>query len=71
MQLTALERVLDTATRSDEEGTFTHGYRVQATGHQGAGPDHVMTHLALWEGDDVDWAGPVTDEDYRCAAAHL
>ncbi|WP_039798894.1 (R)-mandelonitrile lyase [Nocardia araoensis] len=37
----------------------------------GAGPDHFTTHLALWEGDDVDWAEPVADEDYRSAATRL
>ncbi|MFI5718061.1 cupin domain-containing protein [Nocardia sp. NPDC051750] len=37
----------------------------------GAGPDHFMTHLALWEGDDVVWAEPVTAADYNRAAAHL
>ncbi|AGS67351.1 cupin domain-containing protein [Streptomyces collinus] len=30
----------------------------------GAAPDHFMTHIALWEGDDVDWLDHVTDAEY-------
>ncbi|MFF3517578.1 cupin domain-containing protein [Streptomyces sp. NPDC002573] len=30
----------------------------------GAAPDHFMTHVALWEGDDVDWLDHVTDAEY-------
>lgn len=30
----------------------------------GAVPDHFMTHIALWEGDDVDWLDHVTDAEY-------
>ncbi|WP_435226124.1 (R)-mandelonitrile lyase [Streptomyces sp. Tue6028] len=30
----------------------------------GAAPDHFMTHIALWEGDDVDWLDHVTDTEY-------
>ncbi|MEU4311482.1 cupin domain-containing protein [Nocardia sp. NPDC024068] len=37
----------------------------------GAAPDHFMTHLALWEGDDVDWAEPVTAAEYNRAAAQI
>ncbi|GGL19121.1 (R)-mandelonitrile lyase [Nocardia jinanensis] len=37
----------------------------------GAGPEHFMTHLALWEGDDVDWAAPVTAAEYERAASGI
>jgi quercetin dioxygenase-like cupin family protein len=30
----------------------------------GAAPDHFMTHIALWETDDVDWLEHVTDAEY-------
>ncbi|MFD6288595.1 cupin domain-containing protein [Streptomyces sp. NPDC060205] len=30
----------------------------------GAAPDRFMAHLALWEGDDVDWLEHVTDAEY-------
>lgn len=30
----------------------------------GATPDHFMEHIALWEGDEVDWLEHVTDADY-------
>lgn len=30
----------------------------------GAAPDHFMTHIALWEGDDVTWLDHVTDTEY-------
>ncbi|MEU2421103.1 cupin domain-containing protein [Streptomyces sp. NPDC007851] len=30
----------------------------------GAAPDRFMTHIALWEGDDVDWLDHVTDAEY-------
>jgi quercetin dioxygenase-like cupin family protein len=30
----------------------------------GAAPDRFMAHIALWEGDDVDWLEHVTDEQY-------
>ncbi|MFJ2603621.1 cupin domain-containing protein [Streptomyces sp. NPDC087425] len=30
----------------------------------GATPDRFMAHLALWEGDDVDWLEHVTDDQY-------
>ncbi|MEU6609774.1 cupin domain-containing protein [Streptomyces shenzhenensis] len=30
----------------------------------GAAPGHFMTHIALWEGDDVDWLDHVTDAEY-------
>ncbi|MEW2417527.1 cupin domain-containing protein [Streptomyces sp. NPDC046866] len=30
----------------------------------GAAPNHFMTHIALWEGDDVDWLDHVTDAEY-------
>jgi quercetin dioxygenase-like cupin family protein len=30
----------------------------------GAAPDRFMTHLALWETDDVDWLDHVTDAEY-------
>ncbi|MFI9408548.1 cupin domain-containing protein [Nocardia gamkensis] len=33
----------------------------------GAVADAFMTHLALWEGDDVTWLEHVTDEDYHRA----
>lgn len=33
----------------------------------GAAPDHFMTHLALWEGDDTSWLEHVTDTDYGAA----
>jgi quercetin dioxygenase-like cupin family protein len=40
----------------------------------GATKDHVMTHLALWEGPDSDepetvWGEQVTDEEYARAPA--
>jgi quercetin dioxygenase-like cupin family protein len=31
----------------------------------GAAPGQFMTHLALWEGDAVDWLEHVTDHDYQ------
>ena len=34
----------------------------------GAVPHRFMTHLALWEGDDVVWGDPVSDADYAAAA---
>lgn len=37
----------------------------------GAAPDRFMTHLALWEGDDVVWAEPVTAAEYNRAAAQI
>ncbi len=33
----------------------------------GALPDHFMTHLAMWEDDDVTWGDHVTDEEYSAA----
>jgi quercetin dioxygenase-like cupin family protein len=30
----------------------------------GAAPDHFMTHLALWETDDVAWLEHVTNAEY-------
>jgi quercetin dioxygenase-like cupin family protein len=30
----------------------------------GAAPDRFMAHIALWEGDDVDWLEHVTDTEY-------
>ncbi|MFI1093288.1 cupin domain-containing protein [Streptomyces sp. NPDC020917] len=30
----------------------------------GAAPDHFMTHIALWETDDVTWLDHVTDAEY-------
>jgi quercetin dioxygenase-like cupin family protein len=30
----------------------------------GAAADRFMIHLALWEGDDVDWLEHVSDEQY-------
>ncbi|MET7745584.1 cupin domain-containing protein [Streptomyces sp. NPDC005385] len=33
----------------------------------GASPDRFMAHIALWEGDDVDWLEHVTDEQYTGA----
>lgn len=33
----------------------------------GALPDHLMSHLALWEGDDAIWGDHVTDEEYDAA----
>jgi quercetin dioxygenase-like cupin family protein len=30
----------------------------------GAAPDQFMTHLALWETDDVSWLDHVTDTEY-------
>ncbi|MFJ8495246.1 cupin domain-containing protein [Streptomyces sp. NPDC094038] len=30
----------------------------------GAAPDRFMSHIALWEGDDVDWLEHVTDTEY-------
>lgn len=35
----------------------------------GALPDHLMTHLAMWEDDDVSWGDQVTDDEYGAAAA--
>ncbi|MFE3189531.1 cupin domain-containing protein [Nocardia sp. NPDC059240] len=37
----------------------------------GAAPDAFMTHLALWEGDDVTWLDHVTDPEYQAATSHL
>ncbi|MEU1163809.1 cupin domain-containing protein [Streptomyces sp. NPDC005921] len=31
----------------------------------GAAPDRFMTHLALWEGDDVNWLEHVSDTEYE------
>ncbi len=33
----------------------------------GALPEHFMTHLAMWEGDDAVWGEQVTDEQYQAA----
>ncbi|MFF7331397.1 cupin domain-containing protein [Streptomyces sp. NPDC008150] len=30
----------------------------------GAAPDRFMAHVALWEGDDVDWLEHVSDAEY-------
>ena len=30
----------------------------------GAAPDRFMAHIALWEGDEVDWRDHVTDAEY-------
>lgn len=30
----------------------------------GAAPDRFMAHIALWEGDDVDWLEHVTADQY-------
>ncbi|MER6219129.1 (R)-mandelonitrile lyase [Streptomyces sp. 900105755] len=30
----------------------------------GAAPDRFMSHIALWEGDEVDWLEHVTDAEY-------
>ncbi|MGW2517821.1 (R)-mandelonitrile lyase [Streptomyces sp. NPDC001617] len=30
----------------------------------GASPDQFMEHIALWEGDEVDWLEHVTDAEY-------
>ncbi|MFK0110681.1 cupin domain-containing protein [Streptomyces sp. NPDC091217] len=30
----------------------------------GAAPDRFMAHIALWEGDEVDWLDHVTDAEY-------
>jgi quercetin dioxygenase-like cupin family protein len=30
----------------------------------GAAPEHFMSHLAMWEGDDTEWGDHVTDEEY-------
>ncbi|MEV6547029.1 cupin domain-containing protein [Streptomyces sp. NPDC051665] len=30
----------------------------------GAAPDRFMAHIALWEGDEVDWLEHVTDAEY-------
>ncbi|MGW4471115.1 (R)-mandelonitrile lyase [Nonomuraea sp. NPDC004354] len=30
----------------------------------GAAPDQFMTHIALWEGDEVTWLDHVTDAEY-------
>ena len=38
----------------------------------GAGPDHFMTHLAMWEapadGDETEWGDLVSDAEYHGAA---
>jgi quercetin dioxygenase-like cupin family protein len=34
----------------------------------GAAPDQFMTHLALWETDDVTWLEHVTDAEYTGTA---
>jgi len=31
----------------------------------GAAPGQFMTHIALWETDDVNWLEHVTDEEYQ------
>ena len=36
----------------------------------GAAADSFMTHLALWEGDDVTWLEQVTDDDYNRGAQY-
>lgn len=40
----------------------------------GATPDHFMIHLAMWqapdEGAESDWADPVSDDEYKAAAAN-
>ncbi|WP_405137644.1 cupin domain-containing protein [Nocardia sp. NBC_01388] len=33
----------------------------------GATAEHFMTHLALWEGDEVTWGVHVTDKEYADA----
>ncbi|MDT0467737.1 (R)-mandelonitrile lyase [Streptomyces gibsoniae] len=33
----------------------------------GAAPDRFMAHIALWEGDDVNWLEHVTDAEYDSA----
>jgi quercetin dioxygenase-like cupin family protein len=33
----------------------------------GATPDHFMTHLAIWEGDDTTWGEHVTETEYQQA----
>jgi quercetin dioxygenase-like cupin family protein len=30
-------------------------------------PEHFMSHLAMWEGDDAKWGKHVTDEEYAAA----
>ncbi|MEU6646845.1 cupin domain-containing protein [Saccharomonospora sp. NPDC046836] len=30
----------------------------------GAAPEHFMTHLAMWEGDETEWGEHVTDDEY-------
>jgi quercetin dioxygenase-like cupin family protein len=35
----------------------------------GAAPDHFMTHLAMWEGDETEWGEPVTDAEHHGEAA--
>ena len=30
----------------------------------GAAPDRFMAHIALWEGDEVNWLEHVTDDEY-------
>jgi hypothetical protein len=30
-------------------------------------PEHFMSHLAMWEGDDAKWAAHVTDVEYATA----
>jgi quercetin dioxygenase-like cupin family protein len=34
----------------------------------GAAPDHFMTHVAMWEGDETTWREPVTEADYAAGA---
>lgn len=33
----------------------------------GALPDHFMTHLGMWEGDDTAWGDHISDEEYQAA----
>jgi quercetin dioxygenase-like cupin family protein len=35
----------------------------------GALPDHFMSHLAMWEGDDATWGAHVTDDEYAAATS--
>jgi quercetin dioxygenase-like cupin family protein len=37
----------------------------------GALPDQFMTHLAMWEGDDVSWGAHVSDEEYHAATGAM
>ncbi|GAB2540590.1 (R)-mandelonitrile lyase [Nocardia heshunensis] len=37
----------------------------------GAAPENFMSHLALWEGDDVTWSAHVSDAEYQAAATHI